>query len=145
MTERRKSSTTSSERPPGGARALVEVTPAQTRILLEAAHLWLARGAWDKAEEVFDGLCCLLPGFELAWLGRGLLAQAQGRTADALRFFRRSQSLAPRSGLVRLHVAEALLLLGHRGEAEREYRTVERCAPGLPMAEVASARLAQLR
>ncbi len=117
------------------------VTAQQAQLLLEAAHMCMELGRWDTAEEVFDGLCALLPSYDLAWLGRGLLAQARGSCREALGYFRKAQTLAPRSGAVRIHTAEAFVALGRPREAQQEYRVALRLEPTGLIGEVARARL----
>jgi Flp pilus assembly protein TadD len=117
----------------------------QLAVLLEAAHLLMAQGRWKKAEVVLEGMCLLAPAFDLAWLARGTLAMATGSLPRALEHFRSARRYAPRSGLVRAHLAEALLQLGRRGEARLEYTAACKLGVKGVADALARARFEQLR
>jgi tetratricopeptide (TPR) repeat protein len=72
---------------------------------------------------------------------RGLLAHAEGRHRDALDFLRKAQARAPRSGLVRWHIAEVLLALGRTPEAKRELTSAAHLEPNGELAEIVALRL----
>jgi predicted Zn-dependent protease len=136
----RKSSSATS-----GNELVAGVSERHALMLFEAAHAWMGLGQLTRADETLEGLCALVPGFHLGWLGRGLVAQSSGRHRDALAYLRKAQSAAPTSGLVRLQLGEVLIALNHPAEAGREFESALRLEPTGTVADVARARLAQLK
>ncbi|MCP4499397.1 MAG: tetratricopeptide repeat protein [Deltaproteobacteria bacterium] len=92
--------------------ALVEVPADEVKVLLESGYLLMEMGKNKEAEEVFSGVCALLPQSDVARVALGNLHFSQGRIPRALKFHQEALKLQPESSLANAHVGECLLMSG---------------------------------
>jgi tetratricopeptide (TPR) repeat protein len=91
---------------------LVDVPKDEARVLLESGYLLMEMGKMKEAEEVFSGVCALLPQSDVARVALGNLHFSQGRVPRALKFHQEALKLRPDSALAQAHIGECLLISG---------------------------------
>jgi predicted Zn-dependent protease len=102
--------------PPRIIAGIVPVPQQEAVLLLECGYLWLEMGQPRKAQELFSGVCDLLPHSDVARVALGNLHMSQGRYAQALKCHDDALTLQPDSRHAKVHRAEALLFLKKRDE-----------------------------
>ncbi len=90
---------------------LIDVPKDEVQLLLEAGYLYLEMGKPKEAEDVFAGVCALLPESDVPLVALGNLEFAQGRFQRALKHHQDALKLRPDSAVAQAHVGEALLWL----------------------------------
>jgi tetratricopeptide (TPR) repeat protein len=95
----------------GVLQALLKKWPEDADLRFYLAELYHRRGEWAQAEAAYRAVLDMDPAYAQAMLRLGMVLQAQGRLAEAARWYERYQALAPDDllGLQRLvEVREAL-------------------------------------
>lgn len=90
---------------------LIDVPKPEVQLLLEAGYLYLEMGRPKEAQEVFEGVCALLPQSDVPLVALGNLEFSQGRYQRALKHHQDALKLRPDSAVAQAHVGEALLWL----------------------------------
>ena len=121
--------------------ALVEVPADEVKILLEAGYLLMEMGKFKEAEEVFDGVCAMLPQSDVAKVALGNLHFSQGRIPRALKFHQEALKLQPDSALAFAHVGECLLMTGKSEQGLTALNQAKKLDPDSPVAAFAEALL----
>ena len=112
---------------------LIDVPQPEAALLLEAGYLYLEMGKHKDAEEVFAGVCSLLPHSDVPHVALGNLEFAQGRFARALKHHQEALKLKPTSALAQAHVGEALLFLKKTDDGVKALkRAIELEPDGMP-------------
>lgn len=90
---------------------LIDVPQSEAALLLEAGYLYLEMGRPKEAEDVFTGVCSLLPESDVPRVALGNLHFSQGRYQRALKCHQEALKLRPESAVAQVHLGEALLFL----------------------------------
>jgi len=111
-------------------KGLVDVPQPEAALMLEAGYLFIEMGKLRDAEEVFVGICALLPESDVPLVALGNLEFAQGRFQRALTHHQAALKLRPHSALAQAHVGEALLWLKKTDEALKALHKAIDMEPG---------------
>lgn len=103
--------------------AVLAILPGQPRALALLGQIELVSGDLERATRIFARLAANAPR-ATRWSNLGLAHLFSGRTAEAADAYRRAEALAPDNPGVALNLADALALLGRRGEAGALYERV---------------------
>ncbi len=116
-------------------KGLIEVPQPEAALLLEAGYLYMEMGKPKDAEDVFVGVCALLPQSDVPLVALGNLEFSQGRFQRALTHHQAALKLRPQSALAQAHVGEALLWLKKVDEGKKALeRAIEMEPAGMPAA-----------
>ncbi len=120
---------------------LVELPQPEAVLLLEAGYLSMEMGKAKDAEDIFAGVCALLPHSDVPWVALGNLEFSQGRYARALKHHQEALKVRPDSALAHAHIGEALLWLKKTDEALAALRKAIALEPSGMPAQFAQALL----
>lgn len=87
--------------------AVLADEPDHVRSILGLATVEIRRSRWTRAEELASRAAAIDPTSAVAWNTRGVIAQGQGRTAEAVNHFRRAVELDPKNAAFQKALAEA--------------------------------------
>ena len=114
-------------------KGLVDVPQPEAALLLEAGYLYMEMGKHKDAEDVFVGVCALLPDSDVPLVALGNLEFAQGRFQRALTHHQAALKVRPQSALAQAHVGEALLWLKKTDEGLKALkRAIDLEPAGMP-------------
>lgn len=99
---------------------LIEVPQKDVVLLLEAGYLYMELGKNKEAEEVFTGVCALVPHSEVPQMALGHLFFSMGRFNPALKAHQKAAELNPKSAAAHASVGETLLFLRKHNDAIAE-------------------------
>ena len=119
--------------------AIVPVVQRDVVLMLEAGYVLLEMKKHKEAEELFAGVCALVPASEVPLMALGHLYFAMGRFSPALKSHQRALSVNPGSAAVHAAIAETLLFLKRPQEAVASIAEAVRLEPDSPAATFARA------
>lgn len=99
---------------------LIGVPQKDIVLLLEAGYLYMELGKTKEAEEVFLGVCALVPHSEVPQMALGHLYFSMGRFNPALKAHQKAAELNAQSAAAHASVGETLLFLRKPAEALAE-------------------------
>ncbi len=96
---------------------IIDVPQKDVVLLVEAGYLFMELGKNKEAEEVFSGVCALVPASEVPHMALGHLYFSMGRFNPALKAHQKAVNLNPESPAANASVGETLLFLRKHDEA----------------------------
>jgi|GEM_PF-862294 len=97
--------------------AIIEIPRRDVALLLETGYLLIEFQRLKEAEEVFLGVCALLPKSDAPYIALGNLYFSQSEFEKALNCHKKATELRPESALAHAHMAECLFSLFKETEA----------------------------
>jgi hypothetical protein len=116
---------------------MVELEPADARMLVELGFIAFSYGLQDRAEAIFAGVQVARPQHEAGFIGAALVQLARGEINTAISML----SALPPTEAARTFLAIALHRSGERVEAREILTDVINTAAGTPYADLARALL----
>lgn len=101
---------------------MIDVNNEELTWLMESGYFNLARGKFDAAKEIFEGVEVLVPDSEVPQVALGNLYFDQGDLKEALRILKKAVALKPESALARAYLGKVLLGEGKKQEAINELK-----------------------
>ena len=120
---------------------VVEVPQAEVALVMETGYLYMEMAMMKEAEDVFTGVCGLLPTSDVPRVALGNLFFSQGKFQRALKFHREALKNRPGSQLAKAHVGEALMFLKKVDEGAKTLQAAIDMDPDAPAASFARALL----
>jgi len=96
---------------------MIEMDKGHLATMMEAGYIYLGMRRYDKAKELFDGLCALSPKSEIPIVALGNVEFCEGNIAKAITHYKKALKLDPESDFAKVYMGEALLFLGKRDVA----------------------------
>ena len=103
---------------------------------LNLGNSFTQEGRIAEAETEYSAAVEIAPARADAWNNLGAVIEHRGDEAGAVEAFRKASSLAPKSAIFSVNLANALVRLGHADEAEAVFRRVLAQDAGSPKARV---------
>ena len=128
-----------SEEAPEILHGIVDVPQPEVAMLLESGYLYLEMGKLKEAEDIFVGVCSLLPNSDVPRVALGNLHFSQGRFQRALKFHQEGLKVRPDSALAKAHIGECLLFLRKTDNAIEALNEAMNMAPESATANFAKA------
>lgn len=88
---------------------IVEVSRQEAQLLLEAGYLSMEMGNFRQANEIFEGVCSLLPKSDVPRIALGQMYMTQNRTDEAIKAYKEALKLHPDSAAAHAFLGEAYL------------------------------------
>lgn len=101
---------------------MIDVSNEELTGLMECGYLNLARGKFNEAKEIFEGVAVLVPDSDVPQVALGNLYFDQGELKQALSIFQKAVTLKPASALARAYRGKALLADGKKQQAITELK-----------------------
>jgi tetratricopeptide (TPR) repeat protein len=93
------------------------VTQDELSVLMEAGYLYLGTGEYEKAKEIFEGVCALVPECAVPVIALGTLYMSQGDIEKGVEYCRQGVELQPDSSYTHMSLGKALLLNNQKDAA----------------------------
>lgn len=91
---------------------IVEVSRREAQLLLEAGYIYMELGKFQEADDVFQGVCSLLPKNDVPRIALGHLFMSQSRIDEAIQSYKNAIKLRPESATAHAFLGEAYLFKG---------------------------------
>lgn len=101
---------------------MIDVSNEELTWLMESGYFNLARGKFNEAKEIFEGVAVLVPDSDVPQVALGNLYFDQGDLKQAISIFQKAVTLKHASALARAYLGKALLADGKKQQAITELK-----------------------